>query len=145
MNRKLFALCLVLVLALGLFAGCTDKPAESTTNAPTTNAPGTDAPKTEAPATEAPATEAPATQPAETQLAATDAPATGKVEGDPKTIAANLIGSPVEDLYAAIGEPEGSSYASSCDGPGEDGELYYEGFTVYTYREDGKETVKDVY
>ncbi len=29
-------------------------------------------------------------------------------------------------------------------GPGEDGELVYDGFTVYTYRENGVETVEDV-
>ena len=31
--------------------------------------------------------------------------------------------------------------ARSCLGDGDDGNLYYEGFTVYTYREDGEETV----
>ena len=52
--------------------------------------------------------------------------------------AESLIGHPVSDLYAAIGRPtKGSLYASSCNGPGEDGELYYDGFTVYTYKEDG--------
>ena len=50
----------------------------------------------------------------------------------------------VDALYDAIGEPSGSSYASSCIGPGEDGELYYEGFTVATYREGEKEIVRDV-
>ena len=51
---------------------------------------------------------------------------------------------PERFLYAAIGEPSGSSYASSCLGPGEDGELYYDGFTVYTYKENDSEIVKDV-
>ena len=41
-------------------------------------------------------------------------------------------GAPVEDLIAAIGEPESSDYAPSCLGEGEDGNLYYDGFTVYT-------------
>ena len=41
-------------------------------------------------------------------------------------------------------EPSGSSYAPSCLGPGEDGELYYDGFTVATYREGDKEIVWDV-
>ncbi|MBR0040439.1 MAG: hypothetical protein IJP64_03565 [Oscillospiraceae bacterium] len=50
----------------------------------------------------------------------------------------------VDALYDAIGEPSGSSYASSCIGPGEDGELYYEGFTVATYREGEREIVRDV-
>ena len=46
----------------------------------------------------------------------------------------------------AIGEPtNGSEYASSCLIDGEDGVLYYDGFTVYTLRyADGTETVYDV-
>ena len=48
-------------------------------------------------------------------------------------------------LYAAIGEPNSSDYVSSCIGDGEDGLLYYKGFTVTTYRENGKETVQDAY
>lgn len=56
-----------------------------------------------------------------------------------------LIDSDVETLYETIGQPEDSMYASSCLGEGEDGELYYDGFTVYTYRDtDGSETVYDV-
>ena len=44
-----------------------------------------------------------------------------------------------------IGKPNNESYASSCLGDGEDGELSYDGFTVYTYRApDGAETVYDV-
>lgn len=58
--------------------------------------------------------------------------------------AESLIGHPVSDLYAAIGRPtNGSVYASSCNGPGEDGMLFYDGFTVYTYRENGEEKVVD--
>ena len=54
------------------------------------------------------------------------------------------IGQDVSALYDAIGEPSDSSYASSGLGPGEDGELYYEGFYVATYREGEKEIVRDV-
>ena len=53
-------------------------------------------------------------------------------------------GKPVEDLIAAIGEPLSSDYAPSCLGEGEDGNLYYDGFTVYTYRDDTGETVSYV-
>lgn len=53
-------------------------------------------------------------------------------------------GKPVEDLIAAIGEPESSDYAPSCLGEREDGNLYYDGFTVYTYRDDTGETVSYV-
>ena len=53
----------------------------------------------------------------------------------------------VSELYAAIGEPLDASYVPSClgiDRDAEDGELYYEGFTVLTYREGEKEIVWDV-
>lgn len=49
-------------------------------------------------------------------------------------------------MAAAIGQPNSKSYASSCLGEGEDGEWYYSGFTVYTYRDpSGSETVQDVF
>ena len=64
---------------------------------------------------------------------------------DALTTAQEVIGEDISSLTAAIGEPDDSSYASSCLGPGEDGELYYDGFTVYTYRDpDGTENVYDV-
>ncbi len=51
----------------------------------------------------------------------------------------------VGTLYDSIGEPANESYVSSCLGEGEDGQLAYEGFTVYTYRDaDGNEAVQDV-
>jgi hypothetical protein len=58
-----------------------------------------------------------------------------------KAIAEGYIDRDVEELYAAIGEPEYSDYAPSCLGEGDDGNLYYDGFIVYTYRENGTETV----
>lgn len=64
---------------------------------------------------------------------------------DHRSEAMGCIGSPVSTLYSIIGSPNSSSYADSCNGGGEDGELYYNGFTVYTYRENGEETVVDVY
>ena len=48
------------------------------------------------------------------------------------------------ELIEALGEPLERNYAPSCLGGGEDGELVYEGFTVYTYREGDRETVTDV-
>ena len=60
--------------------------------------------------------------------------------------AKRCIDQDVSVLYGAIGEPEGSDYAPSClnPGKGEDGELYYDGFTVATYREGETEIVWDV-
>jgi len=48
----------------------------------------------------------------------------------------------VEELYALIGEPISSDYAPSCLGEGgEDGNLYYDGFIVYTYKDATGEVV----
>ena len=49
----------------------------------------------------------------------------------------------ISALYAAIGEPESSRYEYSCSGPGDDGVLFYDGFLVFTYKENGVETVVD--
>ena len=59
--------------------------------------------------------------------------------------ALKYVGQDVTKLYSAIGKPASSEYASSCVDNGEDGILYYDGFTVTTYRENGKETVQDAY
>ena len=59
-------------------------------------------------------------------------------------VAMEYIGRPVDELISVIGEPEDRDYAPSCMGDGEDGNLYYAGFIVYTYRENGEETVQDV-
>ena len=61
-----------------------------------------------------------------------------------KAIAQKYVGKDVSSLIAAVGSPTSRSYANSCLGSGEDGELRYNGFTVYTYRENGKETVQHV-
>lgn len=65
-------------------------------------------------------------------------------ENDLKATAESFIGAALDELIAAIGEPESSDYAPSCLGDGEDGNLYYDGFVVYTYRENGTETVEYV-
>ncbi|MCR5090762.1 MAG: hypothetical protein K6C08_14785 [Oscillospiraceae bacterium] len=58
--------------------------------------------------------------------------------------AKTFVDKTLEELTAVIGEPLSSSYVSSCLGPGQDGELVYDGFTVYTYREGSAETILDV-
>lgn len=61
-----------------------------------------------------------------------------------KSIAQSYVGKSAGSLISAIGSPNSRSYAPSCMGEGEDGQLKYSGFTVYTYRENGKETVQHV-
>ena len=82
-------------------------------------------------------------QPAEPQSPAGDTAV--PITPPTKEEAVAFIGRSVSELTAALGEPADSSYAASCMGEGgEDGELFYDGFTVYTYRKDGQETVQDV-
>lgn len=133
MKQRIISLLLVSLLLAALLTGCAS-PAEKTTEAPATEAvPAETAQPTQAPAPESAATESPVTEAQQTE------------GNDMRAAAMECIGSSVETLYETIGEPEDSSYASSCTGPGEDGELYYDGFTVYTYRENGTETVTDVW
>ena len=92
-----------------------------------------------------PTTQAEATTEAPTET--TEAPTEETTEGPSlKAQAESCIGKTVEELIALIGEPQSSDYAPSCLNPGvgEDGNLYYDGFTVYTYKEDGVEEVVDV-
>ncbi len=50
---------------------------------------------------------------------------------------------PVSELIEILGEPLSEDAAPSCMGPGEDVNLYYDGFTVYTYRDGDQQTVVD--
>lgn len=57
-----------------------------------------------------------------------------------KAIAEAFIGRDVAELIEAVGQPLSVTYGPS----GEDGELTYNGFTVYTRKADGVETVDSV-
>ncbi|MBR2717379.1 MAG: hypothetical protein IKD79_06550, partial [Oscillospiraceae bacterium] len=61
--------------------------------------------------------------------------------------AQSCVGRSVEELYEAVGEPTGGSqYAASClEENAEDGMLYYDGFYVWTVKNDSGETVHAVY
>ena len=127
--KKLTCLLLALTLLLGL-AACGEEPAEVT----------------EEPAAESvePAAE-PSAAPEESVAPAEESEAPAEEEPSPLEAAKAFEGAPLEDLIAAVGEPLSSDYAPSCLGEGEDGNLYYDGFTVYTYRDvDGSETVNYV-
>lgn len=66
------------------------------------------------------------------------------VSDDAKAIAMSMEGQPASALFDAIGQPQSSDYTTSCMGPGEDGNLYYDGFVVYTYREGDSEVIQYV-
>ena len=127
--KKLTCLLLALTLLLGL-AACGEEPAEVTEEP----AAGSVEPVEES------------APPAEESVApAEESEAPAEEEPSPLEAAKEFEGAPLEDLIAAIGEPLSSDYAPSCLGEGEDGNLYYDGFTVYTYRDtSGAETVNYV-
>lgn len=133
MKRSILLLLLCALLALAV--GCSNQDTTDNQEPAGTTADST-APETGEPAEEA-------SDPAEADDGATE-DAAPTVEEQIELVQ-GLIDAPVDELYAAIGQPSDSAYASSCLGEGEDGELYYDGFTVYTYRDtDGSESVYDV-
>ena len=135
--RKLIALLLAVCLILGLCA-CGKTNVEAPNVADPTEPAATDPAPTEPAPTEPEATEPEATEPPEAQPT--------EPEMSDFELAQTCIDLSVEELYALIGEPESSDYAPSCLNPdvGEDGNLYYDGFIVYTYREGDVETVSYV-
>ena len=57
----------------------------------------------------------------------------------------DYVGYDLGTFCSVFGYPGDSDYGPSCMGDGEDGILYYDGFTVYTFRSsDGSETVTSV-
>ena len=131
--RKPAVLILAAIIALCLFSAC----GEQAEPAP--------APAAEAPAANAAPVGAPPVKSANgndnAPVSVSEAPAE---VNEAKALAESFVGKDVSELISAVGEPSSAEYASSCLGPGEDGELKYDDFTVYTYRENGVETVQDV-
>ncbi|MBQ6272651.1 MAG: hypothetical protein IJK63_00330 [Oscillospiraceae bacterium] len=133
---------LVLCLLLPALCACGGDPA----------APAAEARPAEAEARDASATEAAADRPEIGAPTLPDAglhPAEEKPGEEPeiaarRELAREYLDRDAAELIEALGEPLERNYAPSCLGSGEDGELVYEGFTVYTYREGDRETVTDV-
>ena len=94
-----------------------------------------------------PAPETPAQEPEEAAEQADDAPAQEPEEApkEPSALetALTFVDQDAAALVLAIGEPLETQYEASCSGPGDDGVWTYDGFTVYTYRENGVETIVD--
>ena len=57
--------------------------------------------------------------------------------------ALGFVDQDVSLLVKALGEPQDKQYEASCSGPGDDGIWSYDGLTVFTYLENGVETVVD--
>lgn len=133
--KNILSLALAMILALGL-AACGESGTEPSAAPSDPAAVDT---TTSDPAAESTEAQDPAAGSTET---AEPAEETG---GSLLEIAKGYEGANVDELIAAIGDPNSSDYAPSCLGEGEDGNLYYDGFTVYTYRDtSGAETVNYV-
>lgn len=149
-NFWLAALCLICAL---LLIGC-GSSAPAATPAPTgTAAPAESAApaETEAPAAETPEPDLEPEPSTEPEAKLPDAGLVHDTEVTPSPsetlfeLAKSYVDKPLSELQAEIGEPVSSSYVSSCLIPGgEDGELHYDGFTVYTVKSGDSETVQDV-
>lgn len=87
----------------------------------------------------------PGTAASDEEAAETETPVSEEVSDAAEAVkkALKLKDRPVSELYEAIGEPDSEDAAPSCMGPGEDVNLYYDGFTVYTYKEGNKQVVVD--
>lgn len=123
--KKLIALLMAAVMVLALCA-CQD-----------TNVPQTEPSESE----EAPTEGTTEVQEIPTEDTTEETPI--EVVNTDMALAEECIDKSVEELYELIGQPQSADYAPSCLNPGvgEDGNLYYDGFIVYTYREGDKETV----
>lgn len=76
-----------------------------------------------------------------TEAAQVETTAAAETTVSDKELAESCVDKDVSELYALIGEPASSEYVSSCLGEGQDGNLYYDGFTVYTYKDETGEVV----
>ena len=133
----ILALCLALLCACGETAEpAADAPAPEAKNVTEEKRPE------EAPAVQP---EAAAPEAAEAEEKTEDVPAQEPEETDPTALetALTFVDQDAAALTQAIGEPLETQYEASCSGPGDDGVWTYDGFTVYTYRENGVETIVD--
>lgn len=138
-HPKIITLLLFAALLLGLCA-CGSESAGTPSPEPEASAAPEITPVPDSAPTAAPE---PSAEPEPEPSAGPEPPA--EPEFDAKAAAEKLVGADVSELYEAIGYPISSSYAPSCLGEGEDGELVYDGFTVYTFKAaSGGETVNVV-
>ncbi len=125
--------CLLLAAAAVLSA-CGEKPEAAQETAPAAAEPAEQPEQTEQ-EPEPVQTQQP--EPAEAEL-----PEETKAPGALET-ALSFVDQDAQLLLDALGEPQQKLYEASCSGPGDDGIWVYEDVTVFTYLENGIETVVD--
>ena len=139
MKKWLLAIALLFVLTA---CGAQEPPAQEQ---PATTQPAVEEVQQDSVSEQVPAEEAQPLPEDEETAVTEEAPANTAAEDPLFEQAYALIDSGVEELYDTVGYPIDVMYADSCLGEGEDGELYYDGFTVYTYRDTADvETIYDV-
>lgn len=122
-----FGVCL-----LALLCACGEKEEPAAPAPAASEAQMQEEEKPEAPAADEPKSEAP------TEEAAEEAAEPTLLE-----TALTFVDKDASELIAAIGEPLDKVYEESCSGPGDDGVWTYDGLTVFTYTENGVETIVD--
>ena len=122
------------------------KPVTSSTNTTTAKPSASAGTSKPSASTSKPAASAQESKPAQSKPAASDPAETKPAEPAKPTAAqaSGYVGSSASALESALGAPTSKSYSPSCMGEGEDGIWTYDGFTVYTYKEGGSETVEAV-
>lgn len=145
MNKRLTAIAMLMCILIVFAAGCSsDDTAEvsATAAAEATEVP-TVTQEPSAQATEVPMVTAEPSGSDNSEL--TDA--VSATDSPEMTEAKNYVGQSVDELYSAMGEPNSSEYTESClVADGQDGLLYYDGFTVSTViYADGTEMILAVY
>lgn len=136
--KRVFAILLLLALLLSL-AACgapaeKEEPEEEEAPVMTAVLPG---------ASQKTPEEEPEEAPAEVEVSTDEEPESTTADTVARVL--KMKGQPVEDLIEWLGEPISREYSSSCliDG-GQDGQLIYDGFVVYTIvQPDGTETIYD--
>lgn len=147
MKKKLTRILLVCLLlaAAAVLTACGETPESAQTPAPETAPAAAEqaapeaasAPETQTPAeSEEPAESEPEEAPAQAKPEAADEP--GALE-----TALSFVDQDAQLLLDALGEPQQKLYEASCSGPGDDGIWIYDGLTIFTYLENGVETVVD--
>lgn len=138
MKKKLTRILLVCLLlaAAAVLTACGEQPEPAQETAPAA---------AEKLAPEAPAPAEPE-EPAEPEIeeapAQTEQPEETAEPGVLET-ALSFVDQDAALLLEALGEPQEKLYEASCSGPGDDGIWVYDGVTVFTYLENGVETVVD--
>lgn len=146
MKKKITSILLVCLLlaAAAVLTACGEKPESAQTSVQEAAPAAAEQPAQEptpAPETQTPA-EAEQPEPEAPVQAEPEQPEEAEVPGVLET-ALSFVDQDAQLLLDALGEPQQKLYEASCSGPGDDGIWIYEDVTVFTYLENGVETVVD--